>query len=66
MAWKSSSFQRNAQTGALAPASSVRNTTQNHKREMDRVVEDARQLSRDRTTTLDQITDPKLRKSAAK
>lgn len=66
MAWKSSSFQRDARTGAFVSTGPVRNATQNHKPEMDRVVEAARQLSRDRNITLEQITDPKLRKSAAK
>lgn len=66
MAWKSSSFQRDARTGGVGPSGSVRSATQNHKPEMARVVEAARQLSRDRNSTLEQITDPKLRKSAAK
>lgn len=65
MAWKSSSFSRSATSGAFV-STAPKTAADSHKLAMEKVVENARQLARDRNATLKRITDPKLRESASK
>lgn len=66
MAWKSNSFRRSASSGQFAPVTSPKDVAQGQRPAMERVVEQARQLARDRRSSLGRITDPKLRDSASK
>jgi hypothetical protein len=66
MAWQSNSFQASRRAPSGADAEKISKASQKHRPAMDKVVQQARDLAKERRDTLDLIQDPVLKRSAAR
>jgi hypothetical protein len=66
MAWQSMSFRRPRQAAKTADTRKIVESADKHRPAMEKIVQDARELAKDRRETLNKIEDPQLRRSAAR
>lgn len=66
MAWQSTSFRKPVTQPSSSDSRKISETADKHRSAMNTVVKAARKFADERRETLDQIQDPKLRRSAAR